>query len=326
MSLTIPLRLAPPQRPLVVTILSRQNSTNVNHNLTRIQKVNNVAGRLGGTYANGYKQSDVDGLHGRTALVTGPGTGGVGFEVFRAMALASARVLDLSRKEENAEEAIAMIRESGTQNGIVPGVAFVQCDHGDLKVDKRVVDQISLQEGRMDIVICGAGIGVNKYGETVDGLDRHMTVNHLGHFLLVNHVFFFSVDELRDSSISAVGLSGRSKLANLLFTKSEQHQFKAAYGPLLGTLFKHTVVPFMRAPDQGSLSPLWAATSAELDAHNYEGRYFTDPGELGEENDLACDPELGRNLWNLSERIIREKVGPDALLSWHAWTTVWDTK
>ena len=209
-----------------------------------------------------------------------------------------------------------------------------------------------------------------------------MAVNHLGHFLLVNRllplvratskipdapaprivavsselhraappdVSFSSVDELKDSSISAVGLYGRSKLANLLFIKyglvdralrpsgarihalathpgavhtGQQDQFKEAYGPLFGTLLKYTTVPFMRAPDQGSLSTLWAATSADLDAHNYEGRYFTDPGELAKESDQACNPELGRNLWNLSERIVREKAGADALLPWDAQKTV----
>ena len=33
-----------------------------------MQKVNNMAGRLAGTSANGYKQSDVDGLHGRVTI------------------------------------------------------------------------------------------------------------------------------------------------------------------------------------------------------------------------------------------------------------------
>ena len=235
-------------------------------------------------------------------------------------------------------------------------------------------------------VICDAGVGVNTYGETVEGLDRHMTVNHLGHMLLVNRLLplirttskipgapaprivsvsselhraapsgvkFESVDELKDSSISSVGLYGRSKLANILFTKyglvdrvfrpngdhiiavathpgavhtGQQDQFKEAYGPLFGTMLKYTVIPFMRAPDQGSLSTLWAATDGDFDKFNYEGTYFTDPGEFGKESKQACDPELGRNLWRLSEQIIREQAGPDALLPWDVEKTVKDTQ
>lgn len=213
-----------------------------------------------------------------------------------------------------------------------------------------------------------------------------MTVNHLGHFLLVNRLLplirmtsqipgapmprvvsvsselhraapssvqFASVNELQDSTISAVGLYGRSKLANILFTKfgledrvfrpnkdriiavathpgavhtGQQDQFKEAYGQLFGTMLKSVVVPFMRAPDQGSLSTLWAATSEDIDKHNYEGKYFTDPGQLGNESKQACDPELGRNLWNLSEQIVREKVGVDALLPWSVEMRVEDAK
>ena len=44
--------------------------------------------------------------------------------------------------------------------------------------------------------------------------------------------------------------------------------------------------------------------------------------ELAKESDQACNPELGRNLWNLSERIVREKAGADALLPWDAQKTV----
>ena len=74
----------------------------------------------------------------------------------------------------------------------------------------------------------------------------------------------------------------------------------------------------MRDPDQGSLSTLWAATSEEVNENivGFQGKYFTDPGELGNETNQARDPELGARLWKLSEEIIREKAGEDALLPW----------
>lgn len=205
-----------------------------------------------------------------------------------------------------------------------------------------------------------------------------MAVNHLGHFLLVNRLLpliretsrlhdsptprivsvaselhrtapsavkFASVDELKDDSISAVALYGRSKLANILFTKyglvervlrptgdrilaitthpgavhtGQQDQFKEAYGALFGTILKYTVIPFMRSPDQGSLSTLWAATTDEVEKNGWQGKYFTDPGELGGESEQACDAELGTRLWKLSEDLVKEKAGSDALLPWDA--------
>lgn len=49
-----------------------------------------------------------------------------------------------------------------------------------------------------------------------------------------------------------------------------------------------------------------------------QGKYYTDPGKVGGESNQASDPELGKNLWELSHRVIREKAGPDALLPWDA--------
>lgn len=205
-----------------------------------------------------------------------------------------------------------------------------------------------------------------------------MAVNHLGHMLLVNRLLpllrktsrfagnpaprivsvsselhraapsntaFESVKELNDPSLSAVALYGRSKLANILFTKfgledrvfrpnkdrvialathpgavhtDQQDQFKEAYGQVFGSMLKYTVVPFMRAADQGSLSTLWAATSEDVEKQlsGWAGKYVTDPGQLGDESKQACDPELGARLWKLSEEIIRDKAGEDALLPW----------
>ena len=221
-------------------------------------------------------------------------------------------------------------------------------------------------------MICDAGIGVNAYGESSDGIDRHMAVNHLGHFLLVNRILpllrktaaspsapvpriilvsselhrdapsntaFASLSELNDSSIRADQLYGRSKLANILFAKygledrvlrpnkdriiavsvhpgavhtGQQDQFKEAYGQIFGTILKSVTVSFMRSPDKGSLSTLWAATCKDGDIEG--GKYYSDPGKPGGESKQACDRELGDRLWKLSEELVKEKAGPDALL------------
>jgi len=98
----------------------------------------------------------------------------------------------------------------------------------------------------------------------------------------------------------------------------QQDQFKEAYGPVLGTLMKSVVVPFMRSPEQGSLSTLWAATSPEVVRNGWQGCYFTGPGELGKESSQASDEQLGTNLWELSEKLVKEKLGADALLPWNS--------
>ncbi|EGN95007.1 hypothetical protein SERLA73DRAFT_162627 [Serpula lacrymans var. lacrymans S7.3] len=322
----------------------------------------------------GFQQDDTPDLRGRTVLVTGS-TSGIGFEVARAFALSRARVLLLSRKAEHGDEAIAEIKKSVSD---AADVHFIECDLGNLANVKQVGDGIAEREQRLDIIIADAGVGVNKYDVSSDGIDRHFAVNHLGHFLLINRLlplvrktstlpstppprivslsselhrqapssikFASSKEVTEDTGLSALSLYSRSKLAIILFTKytlverairpsgdriyalathpgavhtPQQDQFKEAYGKVFGTLAKAVTVPFMRSPEQGSLSTLWAATSEDIEKNNLQGCYFTDPGQLGKETAQASDEQLGQNLHNLSEELIKDRIGKDSLLPWN---------
>ncbi|TFK54317.1 NAD(P)-binding protein [Heliocybe sulcata] len=317
---------------------------------------------------SGFDTTDVPDLAGRTAVVTG-GTEGIGFEVARALALSKARVLMLARKADSAEEAIKKIKENDNPSA---DVEFISCDLGSLQSVKEVADRIAKQEKRLDLLIADAGVGVNKFDVSAEGIDRHFSVNVLGHFLLINRLYplmvrtsnmpgapkprivqvsselhracpssvkFASVGELEekgstDMPMTSVALYARTKLAVILLTKyglterviepnhdkilalathpgavatGQQDQFKEAYGQVFGTMLKQMVVPFFRNPEQGSLSTLWAATSDEIEKNGWQGKYFTDP---------ACDPELGKNVWELCEKLVRDKLGADGLLPW----------
>lgn len=168
---------------------------------------------------------------------------------------------------------------------------------------------------------------------------------------------FASAEEITPKSESerdalpAHFLYARSKLANILCVKyglfqrvieprhlniyviashpgavhtGQQDQFKEAYGGVLGSALKSLVVPFMRDPEQGSQSTVWAALSPEVVEQGADGgkkgkwqaAYVTDPGVNGKENSLACDEQRGQKLWELSEKMIREKLGEDALGNW----------
>ena len=155
-------------------------------------------------------------------------------------------------------------------------------------------------------------------------------------------VAFATLEELNNPSIRADQLYGRSKLANILWVKygleervfrpngdrivavavhpgavhtGQQDQFKEAYGKVFGTLLKSVTIPFMRNPDQGSLSTLWAATSDDVQVGG-SVKYYSDPATPGGESKQACDAELGARLWELSEELVRQKGGADSLLPW----------
>lgn len=133
---------------------------------------------------NHFSQDQLKNLQGRTALVTGA-TNGIGYEVAKALAAAQAKVILLSRKEENGEEAIQEIKKLHP----TADVHFISCDLGNLKQVREVADRLSRSEERLDYLVADAGIGVNKYDVTEDDIERHFCVNHLGHYLLINRLY-----------------------------------------------------------------------------------------------------------------------------------------
>lgn len=95
-----------------------------------------------------------------------------------------------------------------------------------------------------------------------------------------------------------------------------QQQWKDAYPGITGKLLSWAMLSVGRDVEQGSYSALWALTAPEIEEKNQNGWYFSDPGQPGKESKKASDPALGQALWDLSERIIKDKLGSDALEDW----------
>ncbi|KAF1945576.1 NAD(P)-binding protein [Clathrospora elynae] len=147
-------------------------------------------------------------------------------------------------------------------------------------------------------------------------------------------VHFASMDEINDSSMDPMRLYGRTKLAMILCAKFGLHgrvikpngdniyaitqQWKDAYPGITGELLSNAMLFAGRSVKQGSYSALWAATSDEIEEKDMNGFYFSDPGQPGKETAQASDEKLGAALWDLSERIIMDKLGSDALVDWRA--------
>lgn len=79
----------------------------------------------------------------------------------------------------------------------------------------------------------------------------------------------------------------------------------------------------------------YAATSPEIEQKGWNGVYLSDvvcfptvyrilglnakciQAQLGKETSQACDANLGADLWKLSEELVKEKLGNDALVDWN---------
>ncbi|GAA5860781.1 hypothetical protein JCM1840_001962 [Sporobolomyces johnsonii] len=112
---------------------------------------------------------------------------------------------------------------------------------------------------------------------------------------------------------SNVTFSRRRRSSPTLLTRTDQ--YKPAFGQVVGTVMETLIRPLMRAPDDGALSALWAATAPE--ARNgdkfHNGDYFSNPGQEGGETNEAKDQELIDNFWNQSVKIIEKVAGKDGL-------------
>lgn len=106
---------------------------------------------------------------GRVALVTGASQG-IGYEVALGLAMSNARLILLSRKPDEAHEAISEMEKAIEEQkpGSKPDIKFVQCDLADLKQTRKVAEELASSEPRIDIAIFNAGLGVEPV-KTVNG-------------------------------------------------------------------------------------------------------------------------------------------------------------
>jgi NAD(P)-dependent dehydrogenase (short-subunit alcohol dehydrogenase family) len=174
-------------------------------------------------------------MSGRTVVVTGASSG-IGLATARVLAMAGANVVLAVRDVAKGQRAAATMS-------------------GDTEVRELELDNLasvrafaSAWTGDLDILINNAGIMLVPEGQTVDGFERHIGTNHLGHFALTNLLLPHITDrvvtisshlhaagrlDLEDLSwqrrpYSASQAYSDSKLANMLFTLELQARLTAA--------------------------------------------------------------------------------------------------
>ena len=120
---------------------------------------------------------------GKTALVTG-GSSGLGFETALALARAGAHVIIASQNPARGAAAAQRIRAE------IPAalVEFVPLDTSSLASVAHVAEGMLGRLSALDVLVNCAGIGGLSIGRTrrttVDGFERALATNYLGHFAL----------------------------------------------------------------------------------------------------------------------------------------------
>lgn len=111
-------------------------------------------------------------LTGMTAVVTGANSG-LGYETMRVLAMRGAHVIGTGRTMEKAETACASVAGKTTP---------VVLELSDLESCAACAQEIIAMDMPIDMLILNAGIMALPELQQVNGVERHLFINHFGHF------------------------------------------------------------------------------------------------------------------------------------------------
>jgi len=275
---------------------------------------------------------------GKVVVITGA-TSGIGRIAAERLAAQGARMIIVARDQRRAERTLGRLRE------VNPGVKHQAhiADLSSLDQTKLVGDRIAAEEPRIDVLINNAGNIFAARGVTPKGLEHTFALNHMAYFVLTQQVRerliasaparivntasrahqgqFLDFDDLQmEKNYRPMTAYGRSKLANILFTRELAHRLAGTgvtanclhpgfvatgLGQRDGGIFAVMVrlsMVFAGNPEQGAKTIVHLASSP--DVASTSGSYFIDcreavPGRV------AQDDAAARRLWEESLRLAR---------------------
>jgi len=277
-------------------------------------------------------------MQGKTVLVTGANSG-IGKAAAAELARRGAHVVMTARDRARGEAARDDVRRSS-------GNASVDLLLGDFAVldEVRALAAAAERLAKIDVLVNNAGLMLSTRSETRDGFETTFQVNHLSPFLLTcllaaklrqtqgarivtvasdahQRGGALDFDDLQSKrSYAPFAVYGRSKLANILFTRELARRLAgsgvttnclhpgvvatgfAGDGDTTG-LFASLVKiarPFMLTPEKGARTIVYLATSPDVAATT--GRYFAKCREKTPTR-IAQDDAAARRLWDESARM-----------------------
>lgn len=257
----------------------------------------------------------------KSVLITGA-TGAIGKSIARLMAdQKNHTVTILARNEEKAKWILDEIkRKTGNEN-----VHYIICN---LSRKKEIMEAANNWEGPLHILINDAGVTPRKREETPEGIEMQWATNVLGYFWMmkyftpileksqpsriVNVASYWAGDmdtndlEFKHRRYNNDTAYRQSKQANRMLTVAFANRLKTMGisvnachpGDVRSTLASNLGYGGHESPDQGAATPVWLATSAEMEG--ITGKYFEHLHEsrcrFGE------DPEKVEMLYDICEQ------------------------
>jgi NAD(P)-dependent dehydrogenase (short-subunit alcohol dehydrogenase family) len=274
-------------------------------------------------------------MQGKHVAITGP-TAGIGRHTALDLAARGARLTLFCR---NAEKAQSLKQDCAAVSGNSPNIIIM--DMADLGSVRRGAAEFVAMKQPLDVLLNNAGLVNTRRRVTVDGYEETLAVNHLAHFLLTglllealraaaparivnvaSHAHTFVKDMGFDDMQAERGYKtfreyGRSKLANILFTRSLAQRLRAeritvnclhpgAVSTSLGSnnpgplsrILPLLLKPFFRSPEQGAETSIYLCCSDEVS--EVTGEYFANC-KRAKARSWALDDEAAERLWRYSE-------------------------
>ena len=276
-------------------------------------------------------------MQGKVCVITGASSG-IGLATAEAMGKLGYRLVLVGRNKDRCDAALHRLHKA------VPGLEarFHHADLSILEEMRRVGDEIAATEPKIHVLINNAGTFAARRIVTGDGLERMFAVNHMSYFVVTDRlkhaiaaaapariVNVASVahrgqkldfaDLQSERKFSGMTVYGRSKLANILFTRELSRRmattgttanslhpgfiassFGNGSGPVAGPVIGVLKALFGKRPERGAETPVYLATSPTL--ADTTGHYFENCREVLP-SAAAQDDQAAHRLWDESARL-----------------------
>jgi NAD(P)-dependent dehydrogenase (short-subunit alcohol dehydrogenase family) len=279
---------------------------------------------------------NINSLNNHVVLITG-GNSGIGRVTALELAKNGAHVFIACRSADKAQGVI----DDFNNFPMIGKIEHLPLDLSDFASIRACAKAFLEKELPLHILINNAGVAGIK-GQTEQGFELTMGINHIGHFLLTQellpallrtspsrivnvasraHFYAKGIDfeNITKTTHSKFGIKEycESKLANILFTRELSKRLKgtgvSSYavhpGVVASDLWRHVLAPlrvimklFMTSNQRGAMTSLYCATSVRT---AFESGNYYDSCRSNKPSLLALDSVLATKLWDMSEQWIK---------------------
>lgn len=272
-------------------------------------------------------------MTGKSCIVTGA-SAGIGAATALGLARRGASLGLVGRDRDRLEAVAVQCREAGAVD-----VKTYVADFAELAQVRGLAADVLADWPRLDVLVNNAALVLQHREQTVDGYEKVFAVNHLAPYLLTRllrdrlvesaparvvvvasdaHTFgaLEPDDYMSTRTYKPMKVYGRSKLANILFTRELARRLEGtgvtanclhpgfvstslARDNKIGVVFLKLAKPFIKSPADGAETTLQLA----CDPVTANGTYFAD-GKPHRLKDYAEDDATAARLWDDSAALV----------------------